>query len=197
MDDNLILPDEPKPTRSDAVKNRALLLETAHRLFSERGIEAVSMSAIAEAAGVGKGTLYRHFDNKAELAHVLLDEDMHDLQTRSLRRMQQQGDPVETLRWFLEQVLRFVERNEGLLCVAAREGNESILSNPAHLWWLQTIRGLLARSSLSPAADPEACANNLYIMIDIRAIQFQKHTLGYSSERILADLNTLVDVMVA
>ena len=122
MSDNLILPDDSRPTRSDAVKNHALLLETAQRLFKEHGVEAVSMTAIAEAAGVGKGTLYRHFENKAVLTHVLLDEDMRDLQTRSLRRLQQEGDPLDDLHWFLEQVVRFVDRNEELLCAASECG---------------------------------------------------------------------------
>jgi AcrR family transcriptional regulator len=197
MENHLILPDDPKPTRSDSVKNRALLLETAQRLFSEQGVEEVSMTAIAEAAGVGKGTLYRHFVNKAELAHVLLDQDMHDLQTRTLRRLGQNGDALETLRWFLEQVVRFVDHNAALLCVASQEGIESTLSFPAHLWWRQTIRGLLLRLQLPAQMDVDYTTDVLYVMLDIRTIYFQKHNLGYETKRILDGLDATVTLLIS
>ena len=46
QEENLII-SEARPKRSDAVKNRQLLLDTARRLFDTEGVEAVSMSAIA------------------------------------------------------------------------------------------------------------------------------------------------------
>jgi AcrR family transcriptional regulator len=81
--DEIVMYGESLPSRADALKNRALLLETARRLFSEQGVEAVSMTAIADAAGVGKGTLYRHFENKAQLCQALLDDDQRALQERT------------------------------------------------------------------------------------------------------------------
>jgi AcrR family transcriptional regulator len=197
MSDNLISPDDSRPTRSDAVKNCALLLETAQRLFQEHGVEAVSMTAIAEAAGVGKGTLYRHFKNKAALTHMLLDADTRDLQTRTLRRLEQGDDPLDNLRWFLEQVVRFVERNEELLCAAASAGVGNLLSFPGHLWWRQTIRGLLARMDFQPETDLDYLADVLYIMIDVRTIHFQKRTLGYDTTRILGGLHTTVAHLIS
>lgn len=187
MDANVLPPDDSKPTRADAVRNRELLLETAQRLFKERGLENVSMTTIADEAGLGKGTLYRHFKNKAELAHGLLDQDMHDLQDRIFRRLQNQGDPVEDLRWFVAQVARFVDRNAGLLCVAASEGSGVLLDVPAHLWWRQTIRGLLLRARSLP--DPDYVADTLYVMLDAQTIRFQERSLGYSIERILEGLD--------
>ena len=52
--------------RADAVQNRRELIETAAQLWSSRGME-VSMRQIASAAGVGVGTLYRHFSNRDDL----------------------------------------------------------------------------------------------------------------------------------
>jgi AcrR family transcriptional regulator len=73
------------PERADAARNRLRALEAASRLFGEQGVENVSMDAIAEAAGVGKGTLYRRFGDRAGLALALLDERERDLQERVLR----------------------------------------------------------------------------------------------------------------
>ncbi|MGH3637242.1 MAG: helix-turn-helix domain-containing protein, partial [Mycobacterium sp.] len=59
--------------RGDAARNRALLLDAAHRLVAERGADAVTMDDIAAAAGVGKGTVFRRFGSRAGLMMVLLD----------------------------------------------------------------------------------------------------------------------------
>ncbi|HRF98801.1 MAG TPA: helix-turn-helix domain-containing protein, partial [Aggregatilineales bacterium] len=56
--DDSILINPTNPPRADALRNHALLLETARQLFVEQGVESVTMSQIAQAAGVGKGTLY-------------------------------------------------------------------------------------------------------------------------------------------
>ena len=60
------LPVSGRPReRSDAARNRELILAAARRLFDEEGPAAVSMDRVAEEAGVGKGTLYRRFGDRA------------------------------------------------------------------------------------------------------------------------------------
>jgi AcrR family transcriptional regulator len=58
-------------TRKDAVRNRLKLIEAAREVFAERGFEA-TLDDIAEHAGLGTGTAYRHFRNKQELAAEVL-----------------------------------------------------------------------------------------------------------------------------
>lgn len=55
-----------RPLRADAKRNRDLLLASAVRLFTERGLD-VTLDAIAKDAGVGIGTLYRHFPTREAL----------------------------------------------------------------------------------------------------------------------------------
>ena len=66
--------------RGDAARNRELLLAAARKLIAERGPDAVTMDDIAAEAGVGKGTLFRRFGNRARVMLVLLDEDEQALQ---------------------------------------------------------------------------------------------------------------------
>jgi AcrR family transcriptional regulator len=188
--DNLILPAQA-PSRSDAVKNRALLLRTAVRLFNESGVEVVSMSAIAEAAGVGKGTLYRHFQNKIELCQALLDEDQRDLQERTLDRIRTALHPGAILRWFLAEAAAFVERNQALLC--AGTGGLVTLEHPAHWWWRQTIRGLLVRLDLP--GDVDYLTDALYILLDVYTIRFLLTARGYTLPRIVDGLHALCDAL--
>jgi len=169
-------------TRADAVKNRALLLATARRLFEEDGVHAVSMSQIAQAAGVGKGTLYRHFDNKTDLCYALLDTEQRELQESTFERLRQHGDSCTDLRWFLDQVIQFVMRNDELLHGGLESRTGSPLAFPAHAWWRLTIRGLLQQ--LKIAGDVDYLSDVLYVMVNVETIHFQLHSRGYDYERI-------------
>jgi AcrR family transcriptional regulator len=75
---------EQRPERADARRNRLRVLEAADRLFSERGVKNVSLDAIAAQAGVGKGTVFRRFGDRAGLAVALLDEREQELQAKIL-----------------------------------------------------------------------------------------------------------------
>ncbi|NUP00271.1 MAG: TetR/AcrR family transcriptional regulator [Nonomuraea sp.] len=79
-----MLTGEPVRERADAARNREKVLAAAARLFAEKGVEAVSMDAVAAEAGVGKGTLFRRFGDKSGLAVALLDARERDLQRRVL-----------------------------------------------------------------------------------------------------------------
>jgi AcrR family transcriptional regulator len=180
---NLTLQDtqqSPSPTRADALKNRALILKTANKLFIERNVHDVTMSDIAEAAEIGKGTLYRHFNNKAELCQALLDEDQRALQDRALKYFRTQGNPLDNLGWFLVEVALFVDRNSHLLCVSS--DHVMTLAHPAHWWWRQTLRGLLGQINLS--GDLEYLTDLFYVMLDVNTIYFQRQIQGYPIERI-------------
>ena len=76
--------DTPRPERADARRNRLRVLEAADRLFSQHGVKNVSLDAIAAEAGVGKGTVFRRFGDRAGLAVALLDEREQELQARIL-----------------------------------------------------------------------------------------------------------------
>lgn len=190
---DLIIP-EHRPTRSDAVKNRELLLDTAIRLFTQQGVESVSMSQLASEAGVGKGTLYRHFTNKTEVCQALLDQDQRDLQERTLLRTRQILDPLDNLCWFLEEVARFVLRNDELLAAASEASRTPSIAFVAHLWWRLTIRGLLQRMSIP--GDIDYSADVLYVMLDVNTIRFQHHNLGYDANRIINGLHTTLHHLI-
>ena len=75
-----LLRTPPPRERADAARNRAAVLQAAAGLFAEHGVAAVSMDQVAAAAGVGKGTIFRRFGDKAGLAVALLDTRERELQ---------------------------------------------------------------------------------------------------------------------
>ena len=68
---------EDRHLRADAARNRQRLLEAAQALFGERGLE-VGVAEIAQAAGVGRGTLFRNFACKEDLIAAIVAERMQE-----------------------------------------------------------------------------------------------------------------------
>jgi AcrR family transcriptional regulator len=69
---------EPKTLRSDARRNRERLVASARELFARSGVD-VSVEEITQHAGLGMGTLYRHFPTKEELIDAVLEEAFGEL----------------------------------------------------------------------------------------------------------------------
>lgn len=191
MDDKLLIHDSHTPMRADAVQNRTLLLETAQGLFNAEGVEAVSMSQIAREAGVGKGTLYRHFNDKVDLCQALLDESQRDLQERTFATLRTGMDPHDKLVWFLEQVIHYVTSNIALLFAGNGSLAASHLIHPAHIWWRETIRGLL--NQMKVEGNISYLTDVIYVMLDVVTVRFQIEALGYTTEQVIAGLTETLD----
>jgi AcrR family transcriptional regulator len=118
-------PDE-KPVRkprSDAARNRERLLEAAAAIFSAGGPSA-SLEAVAKSAGVGIGTLYRHFPTREAMFEAVYRHEVDQLGDLA-ERLGREGDPVEALRRWLHANVRLVATKKGMvtaLALAAQKG---------------------------------------------------------------------------
>jgi AcrR family transcriptional regulator len=74
----------PRPERADAARNRRQLLATAREMLAESGPDHLTMDALAERSGLGKGTVFRRFGTRAGIFQALLDESETDLQRQLL-----------------------------------------------------------------------------------------------------------------
>jgi AcrR family transcriptional regulator len=94
-------PDAKPGQRADARRNRELVIEAARERFSELGLDC-QMEDVARTAGVGVGTVYRHFPNKEALIDALID-DRFDRITEKAAEALEQDDPwqafCELMRW--------------------------------------------------------------------------------------------------
>lgn len=88
--------------RSDARRNRGLILEAAKLAFAEHGADA-QMDDIARRAGVGVGTLYRHFATKDALIGALVAQKLSGFSERARARLGDEGDPFEILAGLLRE----------------------------------------------------------------------------------------------
>src|SRR5438270_542771 len=78
-------------------RRREEILETASRVFAERGYQSADMQEISAALGVGKGTLYRYFASKEELFLTAVDRGMHRLRAAVEASYGDATDPLERL----------------------------------------------------------------------------------------------------
>ena len=88
--------------RADARRNREAILEGARALFAEHGYDA-QMDDVARAAGVGVGTVYRHFPNKEDLLEALMVRRFDRLTARCAEAVAEarEGDPWSAFRDFI------------------------------------------------------------------------------------------------
>ncbi|HEY6474268.1 MAG TPA: helix-turn-helix domain-containing protein, partial [Acidimicrobiales bacterium] len=94
-----------RPMRADARRNRELLIDAAREVFSAQGA-AASMEAIAKAAGVGVGTLYRHFPNRLDLVEAVYQTDVAEL-WETAQRVSADLEPWPAVEAFFEAFLRY------------------------------------------------------------------------------------------
>ena len=95
--------------RADAAANRKRILCAARRLLAERGVEGLTMQAVASAAGVGKGTVFHRFGDRDGLTGALIDEYMREFQDSVLRGPPPLGPgapPRERLEAFFAGLVR-------------------------------------------------------------------------------------------
>jgi AcrR family transcriptional regulator len=93
-----------RPMRADAVKNRRRILEVAETVFAAEGV-SVPIDIVAERAGVGVGTLYRHFPTKEALFEAIVMTRLTDL-IETAKARAEDPDPVEALFSFLREFAR-------------------------------------------------------------------------------------------
>jgi AcrR family transcriptional regulator len=103
---------EARPLRADAQRNRARLLEAADEAFSERGTEA-SLDDIARRAGVGIGTLYRHFPTREDLVEALIRNHSQRLIAHA-GELLAADDPSDALRTWFRELLHYSATYRGL-----------------------------------------------------------------------------------
>lgn len=186
--------------RADALANRQLILITARDLFAEYGVSQVCMSAIAEAAGVGKGTLYRRFSNKGELCLALMDEELQAFQNAMLYYFKEahRQPALNQLSYFLDQLIRFMDSHTPLMCEAQRhgvlQGAEGDANSP-HSWFHTTVSALLGMAQMNRetgAPDIPYLADAILAPLNANLFVYQREVLAFDLDRISRGLRQLV-----
>lgn len=102
----------PRKPRADAERNRLRLLDTAKAAFAKKGSD-VSLEEIAQSAGVGIGTLYRHFPNRDALIAAVYRNETEQL-ARAAKQLAETHPPVEALREWMFLFIDYIATKHGM-----------------------------------------------------------------------------------
>lgn len=188
-----------RPQREAAARNEEKLLHTARSLLASPDATKVDMREIAQAAGVGVGTLYRRFGDKAGLLAAVIGEDERTLQEKILQGPPPLGPGAaaeERLEAFIDALVELTERNIGALLMteATPPGR---LAVGAYDGWRQHLVLLLRtlRTDLD-AKDAGWHADILLASVDAQLYAFQRQRLKLSQRRIATNAKALALTIV-
>ena len=136
MDDGeAVAVDAARPQRADARRNKETLLDAAAALFVEAGVEA-PVRDIAARAGVGTGTIYRHFPTRADLIIAVYRHQVEGLAQAGPDLLAAAESPYAALRQWVDLFVDFLVTKHGLAAVL--QSDDSCF-DPLHAYFLERL----------------------------------------------------------
>ena len=154
----------PRPQRADAVRNRARVLEAARAAFAAEGL-AVPLDEIARRAGVGAGTVYRHFPTKEALFEAVIADQLAALAEDAEARAAGGGDPGEQFFTFFATVIEDGTRKADLADALTSAGvrlRQETLASAGRLQ--QALAALLEGAQRAGAVRPDVDTMDLHAL---------------------------------
>ena len=160
-------PDAERAERADAARNRRLLLATAREMLAGQEAGKLTMDALAERAGLGKGTVFRRFRSRAGIFQALLDDDERAFQEQVLSGPPPLGPGAPAL----DRLIAYGRARTDFLIShreiarGALDGRETVPAGSQSPMSREHIRFLLGQLSLG-AGDLDVLATQLTAALD-------------------------------
>lgn len=178
----LPLLDAPPTERRDAARNRELLLEAARALIESCGVKGVTMDAVAQAAGVGKGTVFRRYESREGLMAAVLNHSEAEWQTQVMSGPPPLGpgaDPWDRLLAFGRTRLETTLLHAELIREAGRTGARA---RGAYSFAAAHVRYLL--TELEVEGDLPILATALLAPLELPILDQQVNLDGFPVDRV-------------
>lgn len=181
--------------RSDAARNRRIILDTTDQLLAQHGAGNISIDQIAAAAGVGKGTIFHRFGSRAGLMRELVVE-----RAQALRQNVIDGPPplgpgapaAERLLAFFDAMFALIVDNVELM-IAYDNATSDSQADEINAFWHRHIAQLLAEAR--PDVDATVLARVLLSTLDPDVVL--QHIRTDHTDRLAAVIHDLVAAVVA
>ena len=156
---------EPRPMRADAQRNYGRLLTAAAAAFAEHGADDVSLEEIARRAGVGIGTLYRHFPTRQALLEAVYRDQVEAVRVAAQQQLDSDA-PDEALAAWLRVLVDFSSTKHSLTtALLATMDKDSDLLSSCSTVIREAAEALLARAQEAGAVRPDANAKDLIRLV--------------------------------
>jgi AcrR family transcriptional regulator len=168
----------PRPLRADAQRNYQALLTAASAAFADHGADDVSLEEIARRAGVGIGTLYRHFPARRDLLAAVYTDQVDALRVRA-DELLESGPPDQALATWLRAVVDFgrTKRNLSTALLASFDKESELLSSCSAIM-RESAAALLSRAQQAGTVRADASAADVLRLV---------HAISMAIERAPAD----------
>ena len=152
----------PATMRADARRNRQLLIAAALAAFTEHGADDASLEEIARRAGVGIGTLYRHFPSRQALLEAVYREQVEDL-CAAARDQPATATPAQALENWLRDLMAFAatKRNLTSSLMSGPDSKRSEVALSCSAMVREAADGLLAQAQRAGEIRPDVDATDL------------------------------------
>jgi AcrR family transcriptional regulator len=151
----------PRPLRADAARNRKLLLAAAADEFAERGLDA-SVADIARRAGVGKGTVFRHFATKDDLLAAIVLDRIEALDAVG-QKLLEAVDPGAALLEFLTAAAHQRQQHDLSFLQEAGDLNAEVTRVREHMF--RTVYALVDRARLRGAVRADVTGADVILLM--------------------------------
>jgi len=168
-------------TKQEAAATRDSILDAAEKLFVEQGVSRTTLQHIASAAGVTRGAIYWHFDDKGALFNAMMDRAITPLDGElAVLDAAESADPLDDLRNYMLAVLRRTVNDPqarrvfeiATLKVEFVDEMDAVRSRRRHSMgdWMaraeRRIRLAAERGLIAATTDPRAAALAMWVIID-------------------------------
>ena len=175
-----------RPMRADAQRNYTRLLEAASAAFVEHGADDVSLEEIARRAGVGIGTLYRHFPTRQALLEAVYIDQVESLSARA-EELLTSDSPADALAEWLRAMVKFSSTKRSMTsALLTTLGTDSELLSSCVKQIKGAAEALLARAQQAGVARPDADAKDLIRLVHAVTIATEKTPDTGQADRMLA-----------
>jgi AcrR family transcriptional regulator len=169
-----LLSPGPRPMRADAQRNYQALLTAASAAFAEHGADDASLEEIARRAGVGIGTLYRHFPTRQALLEAVYRDQVEALRVRA-EELAESAPPGEALVTWLRAMAEFGRTKRSLTSgILATLSKDSELVSSSSAIMRQSATALLTRAQRSGEVRPDANATDLLRLVHAVSIAVER-----------------------
>ena len=160
MTETSVETSQPRPMRADGQRKMAALLEAAVKVFAKSGVDA-SVREIAEAAGVGLGTVYRHFPQRSDLIAAVFQSQVNAC-ADAAASIAANYEPAEALSRWMQRYVEFIGTKQGL-AAALHSGDPAYNALPQYFdqHLRPALKGLLDQAVRAKAIRPGIEAREL------------------------------------
>jgi AcrR family transcriptional regulator len=158
----MALAPSARAPRADAERNRRLVLDTAARLFAERG-SAATLNDVAREAHVGVGTVYRNFADKEAMLDALFDDKISGL-ARLAREAAAVEDPGAGFREFLLALMQKRATDRGLDAILTEPGRNLRFAEELGREFVPTVDRLVTRAIAAGEVRPGVSADEVCLL---------------------------------